>query len=130
MLVRTEFGKIIGGYTHYPWTSPDNFEYISYIGRRAYLFSLDMKEKFVPQKEDQLILRYRGYGPIFGGGYDMYISNDCNSNINSYANFPFTYNRAGGNKLKKGKDTWRMFSGGDTYHFKVVEYEVFKLWYS
>ena len=25
VLVHTEFGKTIGGYTHYPWTSPDSW---------------------------------------------------------------------------------------------------------
>ena len=32
---------------------------------------------------------YRGssYGPTFGGGYDIYISNNANSNTNSYTDF-------------------------------------------
>ena len=42
VLVRTEFGRTIGGYTHYPWTSPDSVEYVIDSGRRAFLFSLDM----------------------------------------------------------------------------------------
>ena len=60
----------------------------------------------------------------------MHISDGCNSNSDSTANFPTTYNRAGGNKLARNKDTWRMFSGGDTSNFKVEEYEVFRVWYS
>ena len=46
MLVRTEFGKTIGGYTHYPWTS--NNTSVNDPGCKAFIFSLDMKEKFVP----------------------------------------------------------------------------------
>ena len=130
VLVRTRFGKTIGGYTHYPWTSHGSGEYVNDSGRRAFLFSLDMREKFVPQRDDQLILRHSSYGPTFGGGRDMCISDGCNSNSSSYANFPSTYNRAGENKLAKNKDTWRMFSGGDTSSFRVIEYEVFRVWYS
>ena len=48
VLVRTEFGKTIGGYTHYPWTSHSG-EHVRDSGHRAFLFSLDMREKFVPQ---------------------------------------------------------------------------------
>ena len=128
MLVRTEFGMTIGGYTHYPWKSAGG-ESVHDSGRRAFLFSLNMGEKFVPQGDDCLINCCRGWGPCFGYGSDMAISDGCNRK-NSQANFPTTYNRAGGNKLDKKKDTFRMFSGGDTCHFRVEEYEVFKLWFS
>ena len=84
----------------------------------------------MPQGNDCLIYRHRNYGPDFGGGADISISDGCNQKNNSYANFPHTYNRTGGNKLARNKDTYRMFLGGDTYSFRTVEYEVFKLWYS
>ena len=94
----------------------------------AFLFSLDMREKFVTQGDGQLILRGREFGPIFGGGCDIRI-HDCNSNRNSFANFPKTYNRAEGKKLERNKDTCRMFLGGENQHFKVEEYEVFQVFY-
>ena len=118
VLVRTEFGKTIGGYTHYPWTSAGSWESVNDSGRRAFLFSLDMREKFVPQGNGELVYRNSCYGPIFGGGHDIVIS-DCCNNSSSYADFPNTYNRAGGNKLANNEDTWRMFSGGDTKYFRV-----------
>ena len=83
----------------------------------------------MPQGDDKLFFCFSGCGPIFGGGHDICISDDCN-NRNSSANFPQTYNRPGENRLANNKDTYRMFSGGDTYNFKVVDYEVFKLSYS
>ena len=55
VLVRTEFGKTFGGYTHYPWTSPSSDTYVSDPGCKAFIFSLDMKEKFVPQNSKYLI---------------------------------------------------------------------------
>ena len=75
VLIRTEFGKTIGGYTHYPWDSSSGW--LADSGRRAFLLSLDMNEKFVPQWDDSLIYRSSGYGPTFGwndisvpGGYN------------------------------------------------------------
>ena len=66
VLVRTQFGKTISGYTHYPWTSHGGGEYVRDSGHRAFLFSLDMREKFVPQRDEKLIYRYSGWGPCFG----------------------------------------------------------------
>ena len=89
-----------------------------------------MKEKFVPQRDDVLIFNRRDYGPTFGGGSDIAIHDGCNNHNSSHANFPCTYNRKGGNKLERNQNSFHTFSGGYTYHFRVEEYEVFKLWYS
>lgn len=43
VLFQTEFGKTIGGYTHCPWKSGGGP--VNDTGRRAFLFSLDMREK-------------------------------------------------------------------------------------
>ena len=90
-LIRTQFGKTIGAYSHYEWKSEGGW--LSDSGRRACIFSLDMMEKFVPQGADYLIYRHKDYGPRFGGGADICISDGCNNNNDSYAGFPSTYNR-------------------------------------
>ena len=130
VLVRTNFGKTIGGYTHYPWTSASG-EWVDDSRRRAFIFSLDMEEKFVPQGDNCLIFRQGRYGPAFGGGggHDIGIADWCNNNEDSYARFPCTYDRPGRDKLERNRDTYRMFSGGDTYNFRVDEYEVFQLFF-
>ena len=94
VLIRTEFGKTIGGYTHYPWKSLSNCTYVSDSGCKAFIFSLDMKEKFVPKNSNHLIRQSSPYGPIFGNGPDIYIADSCNVNNHSGARFPITYNRA------------------------------------
>ena len=33
------------------------------------------------------IYRYSGYGPTFGGGFDIYITDNANGNTNSYSDF-------------------------------------------
>jgi len=35
--------------------------------------------------------RHSGYGPTFGGGNDIYIANNANSNTNSHTNFDGSY---------------------------------------
>ena len=128
--MRTEFGKTIGGFTHYPWLpgSPGHF---GDAGRRAFILSVDMREKFVPQGDNHLIYNGDSYGPVFGGtGCDILILDDCSNNRSSDGNFPFVYNRAGGDKLQNNQDSYRMFSGATSGHqYRVVEYEVFKVWH-
>ena len=46
----------------------------------------------IPQGDNCLICCDSGRGPSFGYG-DLFISNGCNINGDSYANFPTSYNR-------------------------------------
>ena len=101
-------------------------------GNRCFLFSLDMKEMFVPQDDNRLLLRHSGYGPVFGSGNgcDLSIVDQCNNSKNSATNFPATYNRAGIDKIENSQASWTMLSGAkEGYRFKVVEYEVFQAIY-
>ncbi|KXJ11971.1 hypothetical protein AC249_AIPGENE14173 [Exaiptasia diaphana] len=57
---------------------------------KAFLFSLYNTRGYSPVKlpvvrdHEYAIYRYSGYGPTFGGGHDMYISNQASSNTGSY----------------------------------------------
>ena len=111
VLVRTEFGKTIGGYTHYPWLSGKPGS-TNDAERRSFIFSVDMKEKFVPQGDNYLIFNWESHGPHFGyHGHDIYIADDCGNNRNSYGCFPSVYNRMGGNKLENNQNSYKMFIG-------------------
>ena len=72
VLVRTEYGKTIGGFTRYPWTSDDDYLWINNIEERDFIFSLNMKEKFVPH-DNSCTMMTSCKGPIFGGS-DLLIS--------------------------------------------------------
>ena len=125
-LVRTEFGKTIGGYTHYPWESSGG--YVNDGDKKAFLFSLDRKEKYVPADGNNLIYRGSDRGPSFGG-WDLYLADSCNNNSSSFANFPYSYNRAE-NKIANSQESYANFSGATNgYNFRVVEYEVFQVQY-
>ena len=70
------------------------------------------------------IYRNFKYGPTFGGGHDLYISDNANSNINSYTNLGRTYQPPPGYTYRAA-NTRALLAG--TYHFSPSEVEVFHL---
>ena len=69
--------------------------------------------------------RDSNYDPPFGSGFDMLISNACNKNNKSFVNLPGFFYRQVGIKLERNKEIFSILAGGK--HFKVSEYEMFKL---
>ena len=98
----------------------------------AFLFSLVNKPGWVPVKlpqtgKDSSNRRYsiyddRSYGPTFGGGTDIYISNYASSNRNSNSNLGYTYSPPRG--YSYGSTFAQTFLAG-TYHFTPDEVETF-----
>ena len=130
VIVRTdgETNNTVAGYSHYRWNKPNNRNWVNDAGKKAFLLQLNRREKYVPQNENCLIYCYDGYGPTFGGGNDLCISDDCNSNNKSYSNFPSTYNFEGSNKIVNNQQSYTNFSGATNgYNFSVVDYEVFRV---
>ena len=78
-LIQTEFGKVIGGYTHKAWASAYEAEDVIDKDRQAFLFSLDLKEKFTPTT-DSTIAHSSSHGPIFGGfkSCNLGLADKCN----------------------------------------------------
>ena len=112
ILVRSEQGKRFGGHTSVSWdknlgnylTKGDNF-----------LFSLDTRKYYKNISGGNHTYHNSGYGPTFGAGHDLYISNGCMSNQNSYTN-KSSYDMTSNYELN-----------GGVYQFKVLDYEVFKI---
>ena len=63
-----------------------------------------------------------GDGPTFGNGHDLYISNSCHTNTNSYSDLGRSYRAPNG--YGHGSSQARNFLAG-SYNFKCDEYEVF-----
>ena len=61
-----------------------------------------------------------GYGPTFGGGADIHIANNANSNTNSFTYFGYSYS------LPSGVQDQNTILAG-TNHFTPDELEVFYL---
>ena len=62
------------------------------------------------------------YGPTFGGGHDIYISNYASSNSNSYSNLGFTYSPPSGYSFKS---TFAQTFLAGSYKFTPDEVETF-----
>ena len=99
---------------------------------KAFLFSLVNKPGWAPVKLPQTG-RYSSrrtysvgfissYGPTFGGGNDIYISNSASSNSNSYSNLGHTYSPP--SRHNYGSTFAKTFLAG-TYTFTPDEVETF-----
>ena len=113
-IARSEYGKTIAGFTHYKFNQVNN-TYLNDAGRHAFLLQLDLQEKMVPISDNNILYCYSPHGPLFGGGNpDFGILQDCKTS-NSRGNFPTAYNKEGDNKYVNGKDSFKAFTGSETY---------------
>jgi hypothetical protein len=96
----------------------------------AFIFSFVNKDNLPPFKSP--VYRYKGYalytsagfGPTFGRGHDIYIVNNANTNIDSYANLGITYRLPSGYSTRSTKAR-NLLAG--SYRFTPNEVETFYL---
>ncbi|CAF4159273.1 unnamed protein product [Adineta steineri] len=120
-IIQSDNNYIFGGYTSVSWTSAGQCE----NDKAAFLFTLRNPYNIPPTKYTikcdhvaNAIYDHNGYGPIFGSGHDIIISDNSNRNNSSYSNFSQSYNDTTG----YGKNT---FTGA--LNFTSSEIEVYKL---
>ncbi len=92
-IIKSNLNNVFGGYASSAWNSSGN--YIN--DPNSFLFSLrrtgvSFKDKFTVKKASSALYGNSGDGPIFGGGCDIYICNQSNTNIGSYSYFGNSYN--------------------------------------
>ena len=94
----------------------------------SFLFSLKNKDNVPPFKapvyknHQHAIYSHPSYGPTFGGGHDLHISNDSHTNQQSYTNFGHTYQPPAG-YVYGTPQTKSLLAG--SYKFTPTEIEVF-----
>ena len=81
----------------------------------AFIYSITKGYKVSKQNGTSSIHCYSGDGPVFGGGNDIYVADNCNSNSNSHCN-PSTWTLPSGESYIAGK-----------YNFTVKEIEVYSV---
>jgi len=118
VLVSADTGAVGGGFTDVPWSK------VSAKGRyvasdKSFLFSLWNLEgrgpcKFDIKKKLFAVSHHQHCGPVFGAGADLFISDGCDANSDSYSNLPHSYD---------GDNASPDFLMGD-YSFRVKEYEI------
>ncbi|EFC47537.1 predicted protein [Naegleria gruberi] len=136
VIVKAQSGAIFGGYTSVSW-NVQNSGYVS--DKSAFLFSLVSStgvERFakLPQQYSDFYksgktngeyatYQVSGLGPTFGGGHDLFISNNCNSNSLSTSNLCASYCDA---TMSVSSTTANAYLAG-TKNFQVEDYEVYNL---
>ena len=115
-VIESTNNKRFGGYTPLDWKSGVN----NYVNTsQSWLFSLDHKEKLPQIKSPEYGMYCNdGYGPTFGGNFDLYIAANANANNTSYSTLGYVYKT-----LTSGNSTYL----AETYNFTVKEIEVFSV---
>lgn len=115
VLIENTMGKRFGGYTNLKWNS--NNAYLT-NDPKGFIFSLDNMTKFMCSNQTYNIYGAASYGPTFGGGHDIYISDNSSSNNSSYCSFPHSY---GSGTIPGGSN----FYITGSYNFTVKDIEVY-----
>jgi len=119
VIVYTDCGKVIGGYTPLNWqTSIGEYSYVPDDTGTSFLFSFTLLKKFTLLETSTAICNSPKHGPKFGGGHDLEIVSNCNFNYNYYDGFGYSYNPEGITKTQ--------FYGNEKF-FLVKDYLVYQL---
>ena len=116
VLLETEFGKIIGGYTPVAWSSAKK-QWAADKTLKSFVFSINMKEKFPLNLVQFAIANNPDKGPIFGC-CDICIVNNANKE-RSNAEFPISYNNG---KYVRSPDANFTFTGHPKGQFLIKEW--------
>ncbi|XP_015756478.1 PREDICTED: hemicentin-2-like isoform X4 [Acropora digitifera] len=119
---------IFGGYTDVSWSNPSSCAWAS--SSKSFIYSLYNINGFSPVRlqiksrwQSRAIYRCSGYGPSFGGGHDIHISNNSASNRNSYTYCGHTYHLPPG--YSSSGRSCRFYAGGGSFYFTPTDVEVF-----
>ena len=119
VLVRSKTNTLFGGYATTAWHS--NKSYSPAPG--SFLFNLDKQTQHkIYRNEGCAIYGHVNFGPLFGNGYDLHLTNNCNLNNDSSSNLGNTYSLP--NNISYGTNESQSYLVG-SYQFVVEEYEVF-----
>ena len=116
LIAITNYDKIIGGFTPLPWENTDEHVYLRDDSEQSFMFSLDKKQKLRLISPEHAICLAPDSGPIFGGGSDLEIVDNCNVNYNKFYRVGHSYEYA---------DTPESFFGSTKYLIK--DYEIYEV---
>ncbi|CAF0782672.1 unnamed protein product [Brachionus calyciflorus] len=122
-VVKTANGNVFGGYTEAAWSQTGSYK----SDPNAFLFSLvnkrtsPVKIKISHGYDSYSIYCSSHCGPTFGGGHDLYISDNCNTTTSNYSNLGHSYKHSG---IVYGTTESNTFLA-DSYNFQVSEIEIF-----
>ncbi|KAK8789781.1 hypothetical protein WA158_006561 [Blastocystis sp. Blastoise] len=114
--------NVFGGYTDQSWAGSCSYKSHS----KEFLFTLSNEHGIPPTKYDNINSSYgiccsSSYGPTFGGGHDICISDQCHSNTNSYC-YAYSYSEV--NTPQKHSLFVNISDANSQNKFTVEDYEV------
>ena len=119
VVVSTSTNRLLGGYTPLSWGDMEGYNNDSSLS--GFLFSFDMMTKFKMKEGTYAICSSAGSGPKYGGGHDLDIVGNCNTNQNYYSGIGFTYEW-------NHSDKSLLYGSNDgTFKYLVTDYEVYRL---
>ena len=124
-LIKSKTGRVFGAFSTTSWMHEENGHYYSASG--SFLFSVHGQKKFdlLNQFDSYSIYSYFQYGPTFGSGYDIYLSDCCDRNSASYSNLGSSFKV---DRKMFERNSWEARSYlANSYYFSVEEYEVFSI---
>ncbi|XP_068761361.1 uncharacterized protein [Montipora capricornis] len=117
---------IFGGYTDVSWSSSCAYASSS----KSFIYSLYNINGYAPVKlqvksgrQSFAIHGCSSYGPTFGSGHDIHISNNAASNRDSYTSCGYSYPLPPG--YSSSRSSCRFFAGGGSHMFTPTDVEVF-----
>ena len=110
--VKATNGRKFGGFANKGWDSSNH--YIN--DDKAFLFSYYYYECYYYNTGNNWIYGSSSYGPLWGGGHDLYLASGCLSNNSSTTNQSSSYNYYGKTVV---------LSGGN--NFQAQDYETYEL---
>ena len=90
-VIKTQYGKTLAGYTPLTWNAVPSGHHAEDTTETSCILSFDLLLKLRLTKPEYAIYCYTGFGPRFGGGADIHISDECDENTNSYISCPSSY---------------------------------------
>jgi hypothetical protein len=118
-------GNIFGGYTEATWDGNNQYK----SDKSAFIFSLvnlenkPIKVNISNRHEHNAIYTCSAYGPLFGAGHDIVISDNSNTSNDSCSNFGRNYVHQ--NYTFRSEKAKQFLAG--SLNFNVEEIEVFQL---
>ena len=115
-LIRTTGGHIFGGFTTTSWDSSNAYKNDTH----SFLFSVDKQKKFpIVKSFTSAIHCNSSYGPTFGNGHTIHVTDNSNSNTSSYVRKGYEYN------IPAGANGNHSILTDGNYNFQTTEVEVY-----
>lgn len=92
IIMKNNFGKIIGGFTSIAWKTPLNsIDFLEDPNKSGFLFSINIGKKYDLKENAIAVCHSIGCGPVFGLN-DLEIVENANKNYNYFSNIGTSYN--------------------------------------